>query len=148
MISEEGMMKQACMVMLALAVLALGACKTKSELKPSGQGEARAAAEATQSGLQMTLTTEPAQPQFDKDFVVRVHVVDQAGKAVPDATLRGSLNMKTMDMGKNEFEFTAKGDGNYETKVTPSMAGPWEIKVSAKRGGDVGEKSFELVVKE
>jgi nitrogen fixation protein FixH len=133
---------------LVVAVMALGACKTKSELKATGQGEARAAAEATQSAFQMTLTTDPAEVKDDKKFTLRVKVLDQAGKPVPDATLHGALIMKTMDMGKNEFDFAAKGDGTYEASARPDMAGPWEIKVSAKRGADVGEKTFELVVKE
>ena len=141
-------MRKACVVALAVAVLTLGACKTKSELKPSGQGEARAAAEATQSAFQMTLTTDPSELKDDKQFTLRVKVVDQAGKPVPDATLRGELIMKTMDMGKNEFDFAAKGDGTYETSARPDMAGPWEIKVTAKRGADLGEKTFDLVVKE
>lgn len=141
-------MKQACIAMLAFAVLTLGACKTKSELKPTGQGEASASAKATQSAFQMMLTTDPQDVKDGKQFTIRVKVMDQSGKPVPDAKLHGSLTMTTMDMGKNEFDFTAKGDGTYEAAATADMAGPWEIKVSAKRGADVGEKSFELVVKE
>jgi nitrogen fixation protein FixH len=143
------MMKKVLVLAIALAaVIGLGACKTKSELRPSGQGEARAAAEATQSTFQMTLTTDPQEVKDGKQFTVRVKVTDEAGKPVPDAKLHGSLVMATMDMGKNEFDFAAKGDGNYEAAATADMAGPWGIKVSAKRGADVGEKSFELVVKE
>jgi nitrogen fixation protein FixH len=137
--------------LFALVLLELGAataCRTKSELKPSAQGEASAAAKATQSAFQMTLTTDPQEVKDDKQFTVRVKVTDQAGKPVSDAMLHGVLIMKTMDMGKNEFDFAAKGDGTYEATARPDMAGPWEIKLSAKRGADVGEKSFELVVKE
>src|SRR4051794_2548579 len=141
-------MKKLLMFSMVVAVIALAACKTKSELKPSPQGEARAAAEATQSGLQMTLTTEPQEVKDDKQFTLRVRVTDQSGKPVTDAKLHGDLIMKTMDMGKNEFDFTAKGDGTYEASAKPGMAGPWEIKVSAKRGADVGEKTFPVVVKE
>jgi nitrogen fixation protein FixH len=137
--------------LFAIVLITLGAataCKSKSELKPSGQGEASAAAKATQSAFQMTLSTDPPEVKDDKQFTVRVKVTDQAGKPVPDATLHGALIMKTMDMGKNEFDFAAKGDGSYEASAKPDMAGPWEIKVTAKRGADVGEKSFDLVVKE
>ena len=133
-------MKQACIAMLALAVLTLGACKTKSELRSTGA--------AAQSAFQMTLTTEPSEVKDDRQFTMRVKILDQAGKPVADANVHGSLTMTTMDMGKNEFDFAAKGDGNYEAVATADMAGPWEIKVSAKRGADVGEKSFPVVVKE
>jgi nitrogen fixation protein FixH len=135
---------------VALVALVLGiatSCKTKRELKPSSQGESSAAAEA-QSALQMTLTTDPQEVKDGKQFTVRVKVTDRAWNPVSDAKLHGSLVMTTMDMGKNEFEFAAKGDGNYEASVKPDMAGPWEIKVTAKRGADVGEKSFPVVVKE
>jgi nitrogen fixation protein FixH len=141
-------MKRVVLGLMAVGLLTLGACKTKSELKPSGQGEARAAAKATQSALQMTLATDPQEVKDDKQFTIRVKVTDQAGKPVPGATLHGALIMKTMDMGKNEFDFAAKGDGTYEASAKPNMAGPWEIRVSAKRGADVGEKTFELAVKE
>lgn len=142
-------MKKVFVLAIALvAVIGIGACKSKSELKPSAQGEASAAAKATQSAFQMTLATDPQEVKDDKQFTVRVKVTDQVGKPVPDATLHGALIMKTMDMGKNEFDFAAKGDGNYEASAKAEMAGPWEIKVMAKRGADVGEKSFDLVVKE
>ena len=141
-------MKKVCLFVLVATVLRLGACKTKSELRPSAQGEARAAAEATQSALQMTLATDPQEVKDDKQFTVRVKVTDQAGRPVPDAKLHGELIMKTMDMGKNEFDFAAKGDGTYEASAKPTMAGPWEMKVTAKRGADVGVKSFDLTVKE
>jgi nitrogen fixation protein FixH len=113
--------------LFALVLLELGAataCRTKSELKPSGQGEASAAAKASQSAFQMTLTTDPQEVKDDKQFTVRVKVTNQAGKPVPDATLHGALIMKTMDMGKNEFDFAAKGDGNYEATARADMAGP------------------------
>ncbi len=135
---------------MVLAVIELGitlACKERAP-KPSGQGEARAAAKATQSALQMTVTTDPQQPQDGKEFAIRVHVTDPAGKPVDDAQLHGVLVMKTMDMGKNEFDLAAKGNGDYEGKATPSMAGPWDVKVTAKRGADVTEQSSEVTVKE
>lgn len=140
----------ALVAVFALALFELGitvACKSETPT-PSGQGEARAAAKATQAPLQMTLATDPQQPQYDKDFVLHVRVTDQTGKPVDDAQLHGALTMKTMDMGKNEFDFAPKGDGNYEATAKPSMSGPWEVKVTAKRGADAAEKSFEVVVKE
>jgi nitrogen fixation protein FixH len=134
----------------ALALIELGvtsACN-KSTPKPSPQGEATAAAKATQSALQLTLATEPSAPLDGKDVILKVHVSDAVGKAVADAQLHGTLTMTTMDMGKNELNFTAKGNGDYEATTQPSMAGPWDLKITAKRGADTVEKTFPIVVKE
>jgi nitrogen fixation protein FixH len=133
---------------LALVELGVTSACNKSTPKPSPQGEAAAAAKATQSSLQLTFATEPPTPLDGKDVILKVHVSDQVGKPVPDAQLHGTLTMTTMDMGKNEFDFTAKGNGDYEATTQPSMAGPWEVKITAKRGADMAEKIFPIVVKE
>lgn len=133
---------------IALVELGITSACNSSTPQPSGQGQARAAAKATQAPLNLAISLDPPQPLDGKPFTVRLRVTDQLGKPVADATVHGSLTMSTMDMGKNEFDFRSQGDGNYEATATANMAGPWELKVQAKKGADVGEQVSSLVVKE
>lgn len=129
-----------------ISLCVLAGCKSQSELKPSAEGLARAAAKSTQSNLKLALVTDPQKPAAEKPFILRVHVADAADAAVKDAKLRGSLVCKSMDHGKNEFDFTSKGNGDYEATNTAGMDGPWEVKVTAKRGADFAEQTFPFTV--
>ena len=76
---------------------------------------------------QMTFTTEPSPPMVDKNTVFRLKLTDEAGKPVSDAAARAALKMTTMDMGKNEVDLVAKGNGEYAGTGKFSMAGPWTV---------------------
>ena len=131
---------------LIVAALMFTGCSSHQELKPSGQGEARAAAKATQNALHMSLATDPEKPAEEKPFTLRIHVADQAGKAVAGAALHGVFTMTTMDHGKKEFDFASKGGGDYEASTKAEMEGPWEVKVTAKHDADMGEQTFPVAI--
>ncbi|HWR36458.1 MAG TPA: FixH family protein [Clostridia bacterium] len=139
-------MSYAPFVILSLAVALLAGCNTKSELKSSGAGEARAVAKATQNPIQMALTTEPQKAQAQKPFTMRVHVTNQSGVAINDAALQGELTMKTMDHGKQQLGFATKGNGDYEAAGKAAMSGPWQLKVTAKLGAEIVEQNFDVNV--
>jgi nitrogen fixation protein FixH len=134
------------LVLSTISMLLFAGCKSTGELKPSPAGEARAAAKATQSPMQMTLSTDPRKVVEEKPFTIRIQVSDPAGNPVSDAALHGVLTMSGMDHGKQELDFGSKGNGDYEASAVAAMQGPWELKVSAKRGVNVIQQTFPLQV--
>ncbi len=95
-----------------------------------------------------SLKTVPDKPQMNKPVNFQLTLVDQAGNPVSGAKVEGSLVMPLMDMGKNEFSFTEKGQGLYEGSGKMDMAGPWDLVVTAKADKAEGQKTFSLRVEE
>ena len=82
----------------------------------------------------------------DKNTVLRLKLTDEAGKPVSGASVRASLKMTTMDMGKNEVDLVAKGGGEYAGTGKFTMAGPWAVDIDARADGRSGVQSFPVVV--
>jgi hypothetical protein len=52
-------------------------------------------------------------------------------------------------MGKTTTRMASEGNGEYEAISTLSMAGSWQVTVTAKKDGvTLGKKTFNLVAKE
>jgi len=95
----------------------------------------------------LSLSVEPPQPPVNKETTFRVKLLDEAGKPVTDASVKASLKMTTMDMGKNEVDLVAKGGGEYVGTGKFTMSGPWTVEVNASVSGKSGRQSFPLVVR-
>ncbi len=95
----------------------------------------------------MTLTTDPAQPESEKDTTFRVTLTDTTGQPVTGAKVQADLKMLVMDMGKNVVQLVDKGNGVYEGKGQFTMGGPWNVIVTATKTGASGEQKFDIVVK-
>ena len=143
-------------VLGGVAVLALAwaaGCK-KSE---TPQPQARPAPAAASASVVTPIPPAPgmpwkisldvdAPPRIVKATTFRVRLTDLSGKPVSGAKVEVSLEMKLMDMGKNQFALAGKGDGDYEGSGTFSMSGAWNVVVTASAGGKRGEQKFEVVV--
>ncbi len=130
-----------CLGCLALASILLLAACGPSKPEPPKPKEDRFPWNAS-------LKTEPGKPQMNKPVSFQLTLLDEAGKPVTGAQVRGSLVMPLMDMGKNEFSFTEKGNGIYEGSGKMDMAGPWDLVVTAKANALEGQKNFSLRVEE
>lgn len=95
----------------------------------------------------MTLTTDPAQPESEKDTTFRVILTDTNGHPVTGARVQADLEMPRMDMGKNVVQLADKGNGVYEGKGQFTMGGPWNVIVTATKAGTSGEQKFDIVVR-
>lgn len=95
----------------------------------------------------MTLNTEPAQPQERQQTTFRVTLADESGQTVPGAEVKISLKMPSMDMGKNEARLGDLGNGVYEGKARFTMAGPWNVIVTATKDGKTGAQTFPIVAR-
>ncbi|MFB3814751.1 MAG: FixH family protein [Terriglobales bacterium] len=122
---------------ITLAVISiLCACqKQSSQTKPLPIGAA-------------ALTTVPDPAVTGKDILFRLHLTDAAGKPVSGASVQAALEMPMMDMGKNEFTLTDKGNGDYEGKGQFTMTGPWNVIVNISAEGGREQRTFPLSVRE
>jgi YtkA-like protein len=139
---------------LPVAVLAAlawaGGCKKGEAPQPSAQPVPAASAvtplpAAPGTPWRMSLELD-APPRIVKATTFRLRLTDLSGKPVSGAKVEVSLVMKLMDMGKNEFALADRGSGNYEGSGTFSMAGVWNVVVTAGAGGNAGEQKFEVKV--
>ena len=127
---------------LLIVALLLG-CKPKPPQTSgnlAGEGPAGPAPNAT---VRMDLRIDPTPPRTDADAVFLVKLKDVAGAPLDGANVHTSLVMKEMDMGKNEFPLTDKGNGSYEGTGRFTMAGDWRVVVTAKMGSNEAVQRFD-----
>jgi len=96
----------------------------------------------------MSLAMNPAQPKFARKTIFHV-TLKQASDAPTDAAQVGvSLVMPLMDMGKNQFPLKQVGRGEYQGIGEFTMAGEWEVVVTANAQGKAGKTTFNVNVTE
>ncbi len=139
------------MILGATVLLALAAGCKKSEAPLAQPAPAAPSSTVTPlppaPGMPFKMTLElDAPPRIVKATTFRLRLTDLAGKAVSGAQVQASLVMKLMDMGKNDFPLADKGNGHYEGSGTFSMAGVWNVVVTAQAGSQSGEQKFEVTV--
>jgi len=136
--------------LLALAVVGAGCTRTKEQARQAGS-EPHAilsTQSAPGSAFILSLAMVPPQPKFAKKTVFRVSIKESFGKPVNGAQAQASLVMPLMDMGKNEFPLKQVGNGEYEGTGEFSMAGEWEVIVTASAAGRSGKTTFNVKVEE
>jgi nitrogen fixation protein FixH len=133
---------------LSLAlIVGISACRSKSSPEVATQPALSSDSNAAVSPWKIDLRTTPDHPRMIKPLTFTVHIVDGNGRTVDNAQVRGTLTMKTMDMGQNEVQLQSKGNGDYEGTVKEfDMSGPWDFAVHASQGGFHAQKVFEIVV--
>jgi len=127
-----------CAVLL-IALLAVAACQKKQS--------ASAGSIATAGPWRLELRTIPDRPSMTKPMTFKLHITDDHGQPVSDATVNGSLTMKLMDMGVTPVKFAAKGNGEYEATMNGmDMSGPWNLAIDVAQGSTHAKKDFEVTV--
>ena len=76
--------------------------------------------------------------------------VKDGDRPVDDAAVTGEFFMPVMEsMGKTKVQFTHASDGRYTGQGNLSMAGAWQVTVTAMRGGQtLATRTFNLTTKE
>jgi nitrogen fixation protein FixH len=123
--------------LLSIAILASCNKQQSASTQPSTAAQSAA--------WTITLTTDPAPPTEEKDTLFKVMLADSVGKPASGANVVAELKMQTMDMGKNEITLADKSSGAYEGTGKFSMAGPWNVIVTAKQGGKTAQQTFQVV---
>ena len=121
---------------LLIALLAMAACQKKPT-----------ASVATAGPWRLELKTIPDRPSMIKPMTFTLHITDNHGQPVSDATVHGALTMKLMDMGATPVNFAAKGNGDYEAPAqNVDMSGPWNLAVDVAEGTTEAKQVFEVTV--
>jgi nitrogen fixation protein FixH len=126
---------------LPVMLILLAACRKQPPNTASASTQPAAV-----SSWKMALTTAPDPPVSDKDVILYLKLTDQSGQPIAGARVKAALVMSEMDMGKNEVELAAKGNGDYEGSGKFTMAGPWNIVITAAGPGRAGQQTFPVVV--
>ena len=96
---------------------------------------------ASGSNYTVSLQSEPAPPKGGSEGTFRVKVTSPDGKPVTDAQVQMTLVMPAMpSMGMAEMRsaIDLRWNGSeYVGKGTVGMAGPWNVTVEARRGGQL-----------
>ncbi len=79
----------------------------------------------TDAGVQIELVSPSSVPAGQNTFIVSLR--DAAGEPIDDAAVTVDINMTTMNMGKQQGQATAQGDGEYAAVGNLGMLGPWRI---------------------
>jgi hypothetical protein len=133
---------------LALTLLLLISCQTKENAPPKKQSAIISTQAAPGSAFIISLDLDPPQPKFASKTKFQVRVKQTLGSAVNDAQVQASLVMPLMDMGKNQFTLNPLGNGEYKGTGEFTMAGEWEVVVTASAQGKTGKTTFNVNVAE
>ena len=105
------------------------------------------ACRSTAAPLQMTLKIVPDHPSMTKPLTFTLHITDDHGLPVNDATVNAALTMKLMDMGTTKLAFSPKGNGDYEASAKGvDMSGPWNLAIGVAQGRAHAQKDFEVTI--
>lgn len=76
-----------------------------------------------------------------------IDIKDNTGKPVDNATVFFDLNMTAMNMGTQQGNATAQGDGRYAASGRMNMRGPWKVSTKITMpDGSVVNKDFTVNV--
>ena len=148
-------MRRSSVAMGVAVVAAMGisaGCGNGSEQRaPESAPAASAPAGAAQTGMDITLRTNP-DPVRTGDNTFEVMVM-QDGKPVTDAMVSTefympampSMNMPEM---RTKTDLTHVANGMYRGKGQVTMAGDWDVTVTVMRGGqEIGRRTVKLTAK-
>lgn len=118
----------------------------------AGATDPKPAASPDPTSIELVLRTQP-DPLRTGDNTFEVTVKDAHGQAVTDAVVTVNLFMAAMpSMGmpvmRSAAKLTHAGDGVYRGTGQVSMAGRWEITISAGRAGtEIGSKKLTVTAR-
>ncbi len=131
----------------AVAALAYFAIQHRSELPAPPDPAALIMSLRNQTPpFRFTLDTEPQPPSCDAPVMLKVHVIDAAGKPADGLSIEADASLSGTDHGAQHVTLRGKGHGNYEGKVELQVAGSWEVDLSATKDLQRGKQRLSLEV--
>ena len=131
-------------VMMAIAAVLLGAAACS---KTAGEGGSNKAA-AVPGPVTLEMQSTPVPPTTGANTVTII-AKQSDGSPLNDARITGEFFMPVMEsMGKTTVEFMPQGEGRYSGQGVLSMAGSWQVTVTASRQGrPLATRTFNLTTK-
>jgi nitrogen fixation protein FixH len=124
------MQRRSCLLLLLLICLIAPACQRKKQPEE----------------WTMSLATEPAVPQVNRDTQFTLHVRRPNGEPVRGAAARISLEMTFMDMGPNVVQLEETQPGAYTGKGRFAMGGDWDCRAMVKLGAEERQQIFHYKI--
>ena len=144
-------MKRISLLLLSALLLFLFACnreKPAPKKTENSQPIILSTTVAPNSAFKMSVAFDPPQPLMSKKTKFTLTVTAPSGAPVDGATVKASLVMPLMDMGKNGFPLEAKGKGVYQGDGQFTMSGEWEAIFTAEAAGKSGKTTFNVRVED
>lgn len=133
-------------VVLIVAIAIIGFLSFKFIFSNPGKTGSLDERTTASADSQISLSTNPNPPKLGKATLV-IAVKDKDGKAVDNAKVFFDLNMTAMNMGTQQGEATAQGNGQYAATGSFSMGGLWAVKTKVTMpGGEIINKDFTINV--
>jgi hypothetical protein len=134
---------------LALALLSCAGCARKEAAPPPHDQTAIISTQtAPGSAFTMSMWMNPAQPRSARKTLFHVTLKQASGAPADGAQVGVSLVMPLMDMGKNQFPLKQVARSEYQGIGEFTMAGEWEVVVTANAQGKSGKTTFNVNVTE
>jgi nitrogen fixation protein FixH len=104
-----------------------------------------AASRAATEALGWTATID-AGPLSGKDRELHLALVDRAGQGVTEARVHVEMFHQARSGDRLEADLVGMGAGGYVTRLPVTRPGLWEVRITARRGGDVAMLTQTLEV--
>jgi len=134
------------------AWLSVCGCMSSSQTPSMSQGQTASPAATSIEGVTIDFSSEPDPPKSG-DNTIEVTVRQPDGTAITDAAVTAVFSMPAMPaMSMPAMRVEAKlahvEGGRYQGMGQLSMAGTWNVTVTATRDGEpIGRRSFSIVAK-
>jgi len=103
-------------------------------------------AEISDPALLMTLQIQPVHPQQLDPTQFQIRLSDRYGKPVQGAAITADLEMPSMEMGTNQVALKPVAPGVYTGIGRFTMAGSWEVHLTAGTKTQTATKTFPIEV--
>jgi hypothetical protein len=100
------------------------------------------------SPLGFTLATDPEPPECSTPAVLKVHVIDPAGKPASALNLEADIYMAGADLPAHHLTLHGKGNGDYVGTVELERAGSWNVDLTTRRNGNLIRERLSIEVNE
>jgi hypothetical protein len=138
---------------LVVSMLTVGCGQGQAPAGTSeGQGPRSVPAATSTEGVTIDFSSEPDPPRSG-DNTIEVTVRQPDGRAITDAVVTAVFSMPAMPAMnmpamRAEAKLTHIEGGRYQGMGQLSMAGTWNVTVTATRDGEpIGRRSFSIVAK-
>lgn len=129
----------------AIAALTMAFTGCKAESLPPNPSTLINGTRDRLTPFRFTLVTDPASPNYNSPFMLKVHVIDGANQPADGVTLKADVTMSGMD-GAHHVTLSGSGNGDYEGQVNLDMAGSWDVDLTATKDDKNREQKFSIQV--
>jgi len=131
---------------VALLTMVSSGCKSEEAALPPSPTTLINGTRDRLNPFRLSLTTDPASPNFNSPITIKVHVIDATNQPADGLTVQADVSMSGMNQGAQHLTLDGKGGGDYEGQVKLEMAGSWDVDLTATRDDKNGHQKLSIEV--